>query len=184
MGSPPQSVPTRRASLSQALRALRRLRGLGPGEVADAMGMPRRSFEYFEAGRGKLNVDRIHQVAQILDVDPFAILAAVEIRSPQFAVRCAEHKLMTVFMIALQEFDASAMDDIARLNASTIISGFTRIFDALSKEAKEGEDFVEKWMGEGDPPPNGREDQAPGLPEASGEAGGLNDPDAADKPPK
>ncbi|WP_372785984.1 helix-turn-helix domain-containing protein [Phenylobacterium sp.] len=184
MGQPPHNVPTRRASLSQALRALRRLRGLGPGEVADAMGMARRSFEYFEAGRGKLNVDRVHQVAQILDVDPFAILAAVEIRSPQFAVRCAEHKLMTVFMIALQEFDASALDDIARLNASTIISGFTRIFDALAKEAKEGEDFVEKWMGEGDPPPNGQEDHAPDQPEAPDGPGGSTDPDDPEPPTK
>jgi hypothetical protein len=39
-------------------------------------------------------------LAQILDVDPFAILAAMEIRSPWFAVCCAERKLMTVMMVA------------------------------------------------------------------------------------
>ena len=54
---------------------------------------------YFEAGRGKINVDRIHQFARVLDVDPYAILAAVEIRSPGFAVACAEQKLMTLFLV-------------------------------------------------------------------------------------
>jgi hypothetical protein len=50
----------------------------------------------------------VHRLAQILDVDPFAILAAMEIRSPWFAVCCAERKLMTVMMVAIQEFGATA----------------------------------------------------------------------------
>lgn len=114
------------------------------------MGMQRRTYEYFEAGRGKINVDRIHKFAKILDADPYAILAAVEIRSPDFAVACAEHKLMTLFMVNLQEFDANAGKAIARLNAATIVSAFTRIFDALAREAAEGDDFLDAWMGEGD----------------------------------
>lgn len=152
MGEATQDIPSRSEALAQALKSLRRLRSLRPGQMADAMGMPRRSYEYFEAGRGPLNVDRVHRFAQILDVDPFAILAAMEIRSPQFAVRCAEHKLMTVMMVALQEFDATAGDDIGRLNAATIIAGLTRMFDALAKEARDGEAFAERWMGEAEPP--------------------------------
>jgi transcriptional regulator with XRE-family HTH domain len=152
MGEPTDIVPSRAATLSQALRRLRRLRGLRPGAVADAMGLERRTYEYFEAGRGKLNVDRVHSFAQILDVDPYAILAAVEIRSPEFAVECAEHKLMTVFMITLQEFDAIARGRIARLNPATIVSGFTRVLDAFAREARDGDDFVETWMGDDDPP--------------------------------
>jgi transcriptional regulator with XRE-family HTH domain len=153
MDQPTQDVPSRREALAQALKSLRRLRGLRPGEMANAMGMPRRSYEYFEAGRGPLNVDRVHRFAQILDVDPFAILAAMEIRSPQFAVRCAEHKLMTVIMVAIQEFDAAAGDDIGRLNAATMISGLTRVFDAVAKEAREGEAFAARWMEEAEPAP-------------------------------
>jgi transcriptional regulator with XRE-family HTH domain len=107
MGKPTPVVPSRSEALGQALKSLRWLRGRRPGEMADLIGISRRSYEYFEAGRGPLNVDRVHRFAQILDVDPFAILAAMEIRSPQFAVRCAEHKLMTVMMVAVQEFDAA-----------------------------------------------------------------------------
>jgi len=119
--------------------------------MADAMGIERRTYEYFQAGRGKINIDRIHQFAKILDVDPYAILAAVEIRSPDFAVACAEQKLMTLFMCNLQEFDANTGPGIARLNAATIVSGFTRIFTALTREAEAGEDFLGAQKGEREP---------------------------------
>lgn len=141
--------------------------------------MPRRSYEYFEAGRGPLNVDRVHRFAQILDVDPFAILAAMEIRSPQFAVRCADHKLMTVMMVAVQEFDAAAGDDIGRLNAAAIISGLTRVFDALAKEAREGEAFAERWMEEAEPP---AESEANPPPDADKPA--SDDPGPDPSPPE
>ena len=174
-------APSRGEALAQALKSLRRLRGRRPGDMADAMGMPRRSYEYFEAGRGPLNVDRVHRFAQILDVDPFAILAAMEIRSPQFAVRCAEHKLMTVMMVAVQEFDATAGDDIGRLNAAAIISGLTRVFDALAKEAREGADFAERWMEEAEPP----EDAEPKPPPEEGpEAGPPKAPDSDEPEPE
>ncbi|MGH6910106.1 MAG: helix-turn-helix domain-containing protein [Phenylobacterium sp.] len=168
MGEPTSTGPSRQQALSQALRRLRRLRRRSPGDMADAMGMQRRTYEYFEAGRGKINVDRIHQFAKILDVDPYAILAAIEIRSPDFAVACAEHKLMTLFMVNLQEFDANAGKAIARLNAATIVSGLTRIFDALTREAAEGDDFLGAWMGEADPGANATDKQPD------------NDPDEAD----
>jgi transcriptional regulator with XRE-family HTH domain len=131
MRKPTPVVLSRNQALGQALKLLRRLRGRRPGELAVLIGISRRSYEYFEAGRGPLNVDRVHRFAQILDVDPFAILAAMEIRSPQFALQCAEHKLMTIMTVAVQEFDAAAGDAIGRLNAATIISGLTRVFDAL-----------------------------------------------------
>lgn len=152
MSEPTDTVLSRQAALSQALRRLRRLRGFSPGQMSQAMGMQRRTFEYFEAGRGKINVDRIHQFAKILDVDPYAILAAVEIRSPAFAVECADNKLMTIFMVTLQDFDARTGSSIARLNAATIVSGFTRIFDAFAREGADAEEFVEDWLGARDTP--------------------------------
>jgi transcriptional regulator with XRE-family HTH domain len=162
MGEPTDTVPSREAVLSRALRQLRRLREVSPGQMADAMGLQRRTYEYFEAGRGKLNVDRVHKFAKILDVDPFAILAAVEIRSAAFAIACADHKLMTAFMVTLQEFEANAGPTIARLNAATIVSGFTSTFDALAREALEGEGFIETWLGKGDPPA-ASDESAPGA---------------------
>jgi transcriptional regulator with XRE-family HTH domain len=141
-------VPDRRASLSQVLKALRRQRGLRPGQVAQAMGMRPRSYEYFESGRGRLNLDRIHRFAEVLDVDPFAIVAALEIGSPRFALRCADNKLMTILIMALQDFDTQAGDDIARLDARSLIGEFTRALDELARRAREHDAFVETWMAE------------------------------------
>jgi hypothetical protein len=140
--------------------------------MADAMGMQRRTYEYFEAGRGKINVDRIHQFAKILDVDPYAILAAVEIRSPGFAVACAEHKLMTVLMVNLQEFDANASAAVANLNTATIVTGFTHMFDALAREARGGEDYLDPWKSEAGPEPG-----APGGPQDDAVDDAEDDPE-------
>lgn len=146
MAAPPDPEIRRAALLSQALKRVRRKRGLRSAEAARAMGLPLRSYEHFEAGKGRLNLQRVHQFAQALDADAFAIVAAVYIGSPEFAARCADNKVMTIFMIALQEFDANGQDDISRLDARSLIMGFTRLFDGLVARARDEEAFVESWM--------------------------------------
>ena len=81
------------ALLSQVLRELRLFRRKRPTQVAIEMGMPPRSYEHFEAGRGRLNVERIHLFASRLGVDPYGIFASLEIGSPAFAVRTAENQV-------------------------------------------------------------------------------------------
>ncbi len=110
------------------------------------MKMPLRSYEHFEAGSGRLNLLKVHLFAEVLDADPFAIFAALDIGSPDFAVRCADNKMMTILMMALQEFDTSAQDDIARLTASTLIAAFTRCLDELLVQTRAEEAFVGRWM--------------------------------------
>jgi transcriptional regulator with XRE-family HTH domain len=146
MGTPTRDVPSRGTCLSRALKAIRRRRGLRPAEVAQAMGMPLRSYEYFESGRGRLNIERIHQVADVLDADPYALLVAMEIGSAAFAVRCADNKTMTILVMALQDFDAGAGDDITRLEAHALITAFTGLFDDLTRQARDRESFVAQWM--------------------------------------
>ena len=161
MASPIDSDLSRGVRLSQALKAVRRKRGLRTTEVARAMGLPLLSYEHFEAGNGRLNIDRVHQFAQALEVDPYAILAAVDIASPAFAARCADNKLMTIFLMALQEFDAAGQEDLTRIDARSLITGFTRLFDGLIARARDEDAFVEDWMddktlfGPGAPPDEG-----------------------------
>ncbi len=134
--------------ISEVLRSLRRRRGLRSVDVASAMGMPLRSYEHFEAGAVRLNPERIHQFAEAIGVDAFAIFAALDMGSPAFAVRCADNKFMTVLIMTLQNFDANAGDDIARLAASTLFASFTRCFDELASQASAQDAFVEQWMAE------------------------------------
>ena len=83
----PDGPPASQSLLAQILRAIRRRRGLTASDVALAMNMPRRSYEHFESGVGMLNVARVHQFAKAADADAYAILAALDFRSPAFALR-------------------------------------------------------------------------------------------------
>lgn len=148
MDIPSDQVPARRAALSEVLKALRKHRGQKASEVAGVMKMPLRSYEHFEAGGGRPNLERIHQFADALGADAFAIFAAVDIGSPAFATRCANNKLMTILMMSLRDFDATARDDITRLDARTLIGAFTEFFETLATRAREQGEFVEQWMAE------------------------------------
>lgn len=122
--------------LSLALRALRRFRGKRPPELAQALGLQMRSYEHFESGAGRLNVDRVMAFADATASDGFAILVAQWIGSPQFAVRCANNKLVTILIMALRDFDATAGDAIATLDAQTLIGAFEDALGRLRDEAQ------------------------------------------------
>jgi transcriptional regulator with XRE-family HTH domain len=141
----PDDRPDLPALAPAVLKGLRRLRGARPPQVAADLGMSLRAYEHFENGKGRLNVDRVHAFATLLNVDPFAILAGFEIRSPAFALRCADNKMMMIFMMALQEFDADAQDGIARLDPLTLMQAFTALFEDLTAKAREQERLVGPW---------------------------------------
>jgi transcriptional regulator with XRE-family HTH domain len=155
MSAPTRDSRTRRACLSQSLKAIRRLRGRRAADVARDMGMPLRSYEYFEAGQGRLNLERIHKFADVLDADALAILIGMEMCSPSFAVRCAGNKLMTILEMALQEFDGEAGDDMAQLDARTLINAFAQTFDGMKDQARERAGFLSRWIADKTPPDEG-----------------------------
>lgn len=128
---PRRETPDHGPALSQALKAVRRHRKLRAVDVAEAMGLALRSFEHFEGGRGRANLDRIWRFASVVDCDPLAILIAMLFRRPEFAVRAADNKLGLILQLALQDFNDALGDDIARLDARTLISAFGRTFEEL-----------------------------------------------------
>jgi transcriptional regulator with XRE-family HTH domain len=141
-----EDAKNRRRWLSQALKALRRRRGLRPADVARAMRMPLRSYEYFEAVEGRINLDRIHQFASVLNADPYAILVAMEIGSPEFAVRCADNKLVTILTMVLQDFDAATGDAMVQLDPQTLTAALTRLTASLSETAHQRAAAPSAWL--------------------------------------
>ena len=77
-------------TLSTALRLIRTHRRLRAADVAKSMNMALRSYEHFESGGGRINIERVHRFAEVTDSDPHAILAALALGSPAFALRCAD----------------------------------------------------------------------------------------------
>ncbi len=123
--------------LSQAARLLRQARMMRVADVARAMGMRPRTYQLFEAGGGgHLSLERIDRLSAILDADPHAVWAAIMIGSPPFALRAADNKLMTAFLIGLREFDEAAGDDIRLIDAVTSIGVFEDAFARLLDEAR------------------------------------------------
>lgn len=134
-GSSPPQLWSR--LLSQAVRAIRRRSGLRAAEVAQRMNMPLRSYEYFEAGGGRVSLERLHDFAEATESDPMAILAAIFMGSPEFAVRSSRNKMMLALMLALREFDADAGDAIELVETGTYLTHFSQMFSQLAAEAVE-----------------------------------------------
>lgn len=133
-------------TLSSALRLIRAHRRMKSADVAEAMGMALRSYEHFEAGGGRINLERIHRFAEVTDSDPYAILAALALGSPQFALRTADNKLMTILTVALQEFDEALGDVIAELDGRTLINAFTRTMKDLALQAVRRDSAANEWL--------------------------------------
>ncbi|WP_420469943.1 XRE family transcriptional regulator [Brevundimonas sp. FT23042] len=115
-------------------------------DVAQAMNMAPRSYEHFESGAGRINIERIHRFAEVTDSDPHAILAALALGSPEFALRCADNKLATILCVVLQEFDLEAGDGIAELGGRTIINTFTKSMRDLANQSVRRDDLAEAWL--------------------------------------
>lgn len=100
------------------------------------MGMPLRSYEHFEAGRGRFDFEKVKRFAEVLEADPFAILIAVQIGSPAFAARCADNKTALALLIRLEEFDREAGEGIADLDAALVFSEVGEAFQRLTAEIR------------------------------------------------
>jgi transcriptional regulator with XRE-family HTH domain len=138
--------------LARAIRGLRRLRGRKLADVVAALGMRKRTYEHFEGGFGPLNTERVHEVVEHLQGDPYGVLAALEICSPDFALRTADNKLMTIFYLQLQEFDERAGDGIALLDSYCLMDAFREMFQALEAEARRRKELAMRRP-PGAPPP-------------------------------
>jgi len=159
MVAPADRDPTAKGPmLARILRAVRSFRRRLLVDVARDLNIKQRTYEHFEGGFGPLNVERIHALAELLRVDPYGILTALEICSPEFAVRTAENKLMTMFYLQLQDFDERTGDAITLLDAYTLMAAFREMFAKLEKEAREREALVSRKL-QG-PPEDGGEDGA------------------------
>lgn len=134
--------------LAQALKLIRRHRGLTAAEVASTMGMPLRTYERFEAGGSRLNVDYIHRFAAATNCDPYAIIMAVAVGSPELARRCADNKLVTTLTIGAQRLDLLLGDRMQALEAREVILAVCAMFDQLVASSDRREQ-AGLWLAQG-----------------------------------
>jgi transcriptional regulator with XRE-family HTH domain len=136
------------ALLATALQAIRKSRRMKPSVVAAAMGLPVRTYEHFERGTGRISYSRIISFARATDSDPIAILAALPMLSPEFALNCADNKLMTIVVAALRRLEEELGSDIAYLSTPILVSAFDKFGNELVEQVRRRDQFAERWMEE------------------------------------
>ena len=136
------------ALISAALKTIRLDRRMRPSEVARALGMPLRSYEHFESGRGRITFERIARFAEVTNSDPLAIMAVVAVKDPAFALNCADNKLMTIVMISLLELHEELGEDIGYVAPGTLIGAYTRVCNELVEHVRKRDTFAEAWLKE------------------------------------
>lgn len=134
---PEIDAPDQGVLLSAILKALRRRRSLRPREVARRMGLPYRTYQLFEAGGGRLNLDRLQRFAEATDSDAWAILASLSFGVPDFALLCADNKLMTAAMESVRDFHSEASTDIVRLDPRLVMHELDAAWRRLGEAARQ-----------------------------------------------
>lgn len=132
--------------LSESLKRIRRLRNLSAVQVSGAMSISLRTYQDFEAGRGRLNEDYVHRFAAATNSDPHAILHAVRIGSPQLAVWCADNKFLTIFEIEMQRFEGRMGERIRSLEPRELIVAISAMFQALEAETRDRDADAQSWL--------------------------------------
>lgn len=147
--SSPDPISPESAALTAALRAIRRKRGIKINDLAAAMGLPPRTYQQFEAGRSHLDlVQRIQAFALATDSDPYGLILAMALKSPEIAIRSMDNKFVSVMVVALRRFDDRLGDNVARIEVGRLIAAFRKAFEDLESDLAQREAEAAAWLGE------------------------------------
>lgn len=136
------------AVLSAAVRGIRRLKGYTSQQTASGMNLSLRTYQDFEAGKVRLNMDYVYRFCRFVDADPEALLIALAIGSPEFAIRCANNKLMRLIVIGLKQLNDLLGDRLATLDVRAIV----RVVRSAGQSfvARTGRDDAAAWLKAGE----------------------------------
>ena len=135
-------------AIAQAMRAIRTDRRMRTSEVARKMDLPVRSYEHLEAGEGRISYERICRFAEATGCDPDALWSVPQIGSPEFAVRCADNKLMSIMISCFRLLNEELGDDIVFLESGTAIGAMSKVCKELVENVRQRDTYAENWLKE------------------------------------
>jgi transcriptional regulator with XRE-family HTH domain len=136
----------RQACLSLILKTIRRRRGFRSSELARQMTIGLRTYQRFESGAMGLDLEKIHQFADLVNADGWAIVFGVEMNSVEFALNCTENKAASALLVALRRFNRTSGKDLARLDPRSVMLVFNKMLNEISVRAREYDADLEQWM--------------------------------------
>ena len=134
------------ALLAAALKAIRRHRGMRALEVAVRMNLSVRTYENFESGRIRVNTDYIHRFCDATDSDPHAVMTSIALGAPEFAVDCADNKLMSILLLSVREYHERVGRGAAAVEMRDAVAVFREMFTRLGEETERREREAAAWL--------------------------------------
>lgn len=144
--SPSRSVARQARLLSQILKAIRLDRRLKAADVARAMAIGLRTYEDFEAGRGRLDLEKVRLFGLATDSDAVAITLGLLFGSREIALRALENKAPTILWVALREFEADVGDQMAIIPGSYFLESLRLAFGRLREYLQKRDSSAERWL--------------------------------------
>jgi len=141
-----QDAATRRATLSRILKIFRKRSGLKSVEVAKLMNKGHRTYQRWESGFYGVQHDPIFRFAEIVEVDPWAIIFGVEFGSVDFALDATRHNAASFLLIALRRAYRKSPRPFRGLDPRSLLLTFTRGFDLLDRRYEKYDADLEQWM--------------------------------------
>lgn len=132
--------------LSIILKTIRKERRMSAKEVAEAMRVAPKTYENFEAGRGRLHFEKIKRFAEATRCDALSIVHGVMFDAPEVAYRSMDNKISTILWLALREFGDDVGDAIASLPGTAVFEAFRQAFHGLGELLKRRTNGTERWL--------------------------------------
>jgi DNA-binding CsgD family transcriptional regulator/DNA-binding XRE family transcriptional regulator len=117
-------------------REIRQLRGMSPGQVAEAMGVELRTYYNLETSTGRASLSYVDDFARVTNSDAKALALALVMRLPLLAVRCADNKLATLVLAGLEDLHQDLGEALAHLEAAVVMSVIDEAFGKLAAHAR------------------------------------------------
>lgn len=146
--SPSRSLARQARLLSQIIKAIRFDRRMKAADVARGMGIGLRTYEDFEAGRGRLDLEKVRLFGLATDSDAVAITLGLLFGSREIALRALENKAPTILWVALREFESEVGDQLAVIPGSYFLESLRQAFCRLREYLQKRDSSAERWLEE------------------------------------
>lgn len=128
--------------LAVTLKHAREFRKLTQQQMADKLGISRQTVSDYETGKSSLTFKQIHQISEVLDLDPFVIaLEDANSKKIRDAVKLSNKLSMSVkqsrkeMNLVLSKWVRSKPDDAVKV--LVMKAALTTLWDAFSEEQRE-----------------------------------------------
>lgn len=147
MPSTPSISPARQARLlSKIVKSIRLERRMKAAEVARGMGIGLRTYEDFEAGRGRLDLEKVRLFARATDTDAVAITLGLLFGSYETAMRAVNNKASTILWIGLQELESEVGDKMSVIPGGYFLESLRQGFGRLREYLQKRDASAERWL--------------------------------------